>query len=124
MKISRCVVIGLWFLAVMASAAHADTPAYSTTVDSRMTINSDLTAIQDTTVRQKVLKESAIRILGQQSLSFAESISTVEIVEAYTEKADGRRLALDSANMFTRDAATGLNAVYQRDADFPRCSDR
>jgi len=116
MKISRCVVIGLWLLLAIASPVCADTPAYSTAVDSRMTINSDLTAIQDTTVRQRVLKESAIRILGQQSLSFAESISTIEIVEAFTEKADGRRLTLDPANILTRDAATGLNAVYQRDA--------
>jgi transglutaminase-like putative cysteine protease len=116
MKISHRAVIGLWLLLAMASAVYADTPAYSTAVDSRMTINSDLTAIQDTTVRQTVLKESAIRILGQQSLSFAESISTIEIVEAFTEKADGRRLALDPANILTRDAATGLNAVYQRDA--------
>ena len=110
MKISCCAVIGLWLLLAMASPACADTPAYSTAVDSRMTINSDLTAIQDTAVRQTVLKESAIRILGQQSLSFAESISTIEIIEAYTEKADGRRLALDPANIFTRDAATGLGA--------------
>jgi len=81
----------------MASAAYSDTLAYLTAVGSRLTISSDLTAIQDTTVRQTVLNESAIRILGQQSLSFAESISTIEIVEAFTEKADGRRLALDPA---------------------------
>jgi hypothetical protein len=56
MKISRCVVVGLWLL--LAFPVCADTPAYSTAVDSRMTINSDLTATQDTTVRQKVLKES------------------------------------------------------------------
>jgi len=114
MNISR-IVIGLWLVLAMASAAYADTPAYSTAVDSRMTINTDLTAIQETTVRQTVLKESA-SILGQQSLSFAESISKIEIVEAFTQKVDGRRVVLDPANIFTRDAATGLNAVYQRDA--------
>src|SRR5262249_1760220 len=39
-----------------------------------------------------------------------------EVVEAYTEKADGRRIAVDQAHILTRDAATGLNAIYQRDA--------
>jgi transglutaminase-like putative cysteine protease len=38
------------------------------------------------------------------------------VVEAYTEKPDGRRMPVDEAHILTRDAATGLNAVYQRDA--------
>ena len=117
MKIASCLALGLGLLAAAASpAAATDTPAYTTAVDARMIIGADLTATLESTVRQKVLKESAIRMLGQQSLSFAESINSIEIVEAYTQKADGRRLPLDPANILTRDAATGLNAVFQRDA--------
>jgi len=117
MKFASSLALGLGLLAAAASpAAATDTPAYTTAVDTRMTIGADLTATLESTVRQKVLKESAIRVLGQQSLSFAESINSIEIVEAYTQKADGRRLPLDPANILTRDAATGLNAVFERDA--------
>jgi transglutaminase-like putative cysteine protease len=45
-----------------------------------------------------------------------ESLNPLEVIEAYTEKPDGRRIAVDKGNILTRDAATGLNAVYQRDA--------
>ena len=45
-----------------------------------------------------------------------ESLNPLEVIEAYTEKADGRKIAVDHATILTRDAATGLNAVYQRDA--------
>src|SRR5262249_28701791 len=61
-------------------------------------------------------RESAIRTLAQQSLSFVESLNRLEVVEAYTQKADGRKIAVEPGNILTRDAATGLNAVYQRDA--------
>src|SRR5262249_7500319 len=63
LKISLHLLVAVCLLLAMASAAYTDTPAYSTAVGSRLTISSDLTAIQDTTVRQTVLKESAIRIL-------------------------------------------------------------
>lgn len=116
MKVS-VFALGLWLLAALACPASAlDTPAYATTIDVRMTINADLSATIDKTVRQNILKESAIPLLGQQTLSYAESISAVAVVEAYTQKADGSRLTLDPSNMLTRDAATGLRGIYQRDA--------
>jgi transglutaminase-like putative cysteine protease len=116
MKLSR-LALGLWTVAVSALPASAlDTPPYSMGIDVRMAIGGDLTAIIDKTVRQKVLKESAIALLGQQTLTYAESLGRMQIVEAYTEKADGQRLMLDASNILTRDAATGLSGIYQRDA--------
>ena len=116
MTIVRLVVVALCLQMVVAFRAGAsDVPPYSTAVDTRMTIHGDLTAIIENTVKQKVLKESAIRTLGQQTISYSETIANVEIVEAYTEKADGTRLMLEGPNILTRDAATGLNAVYQRE---------
>src|SRR5262249_36731976 len=60
--------------------------------------------------------ESALRAVGQQTISYVEGMQTLDVVEAYTEKADGRRIAVDPASMMTRDEASGLNAVYRRDA--------
>ena len=99
-----------------AADADRNSPAYTASVDSRISVNADLTAVAETTVRYRILRESAIRSLGQQSLSYSESLNPLEVVEAHTEKADGRKLVVDPSHILTRDAATGLNAVYQRDA--------
>jgi hypothetical protein len=93
-----------------------NSPAYTASVDTRLTVRPDLTAVATNTVRYKILRESAIRTLGQQNLSYVESLSALEVIEAYTEKRDGRKIAVDQGHILTRDAATGLNAVYQRDA--------
>jgi transglutaminase-like putative cysteine protease len=100
------------------AATHTDrnSPAFTTTVDMHVTVRPDLTAEIRNTVRYKVLREAAISRLGQQSLPYTESLNPLEVLEAFTEKADGRRIAIDPSLILTRDAATGLNAIYQRDA--------
>jgi transglutaminase-like putative cysteine protease len=100
------------------STAEADrnSPAYTRSVETRVVVQGDLTAVMDSTVRLKVLRESAIRALGQQTLSYVESLGLLEVIEAYTEKPDGTKVPVEDSNILTRDAATGLNAVYQRDA--------
>lgn len=102
--------------AVSTADADRNSPAYSVSIDTRITVRPDLTATIDSTVRYKIARESAIRTLGQQNLSFVESLNPLEVIEAYTEKPDGRRMAVDQGHILTRDAATGLNAIYQRDA--------
>jgi transglutaminase-like putative cysteine protease len=100
------------------SAADADrnSPAYTISVETRIVVRDDLTSVADTTVRLKILRESAIRGLGQRTLSYSETLSPLEVIEAYTEKPDGRKVSVEESSILTRDAATGLNAVYQRDA--------
>jgi len=93
-----------------------NSPAHKLSLDIHMIVRPDLTATVNSTTRFKILRESAIRALGQQSVPFVESLNPLEIVEAYTEKPDGRKLLVEAANILTRDAAAGLNAVYQRDA--------
>ena len=99
------------------SAADVDrnSPPYLTSVESRVTVRPDLTAVTIATVRLKILRDSAIRSLGQRSLTSHESTYPLELIEAFTEKSNGTKVAVDEAQIITRDAATGLNAVYQRD---------
>jgi transglutaminase-like putative cysteine protease len=121
-----CVLVPLIAPAAAQSASTppeapvADTdrnsPPYTMAIEGHAVIRADLTGTTDTTVRFKVLRESAIRTLGQQSLSYVESLNPLEVVEAHTEKADGRQIPVEPGTILTRDAATGLNAVYQRDA--------
>ena len=99
------------------SAVDVDrnSPPYLTSVESRVTVRPDLTAVTIATVRLKILRDSAIRSLGQRSLTSHESTYPLEVIEAFTEKSNGTKVAVDEAQIITRDAATGLNAVYQRD---------
>lgn len=99
-----------------ATDPDRNSPPYTKSVDAHMTVRSDLTATTDSTTRFKILRQSAIQSVSEQSLSYVESINPFEIIEAYTEKPDGKKIPVDAAHILTRDAATGLNAVYERDA--------
>ncbi len=103
--------------APVLSAADVDrnSPPYLSSIESRVTVHPDLTALTETTVRLKILRDSAIHSLGQRSLTSIESTYPLELIEAFTEKSNGTKVAVDEAQIITRDAATGLNAVYQRD---------
>jgi hypothetical protein len=101
---------------VPSADADRNSPAYTRSVDTRVVVQGDLTSVVVSTVRLKILRESAIRALGQQTLSYVESIGPLEVIEAYTEKPDGKKVPVEESSILTRDAATGLNAVYQRDA--------
>ena len=98
-----------------AADVDRNSPPYLTSVESHVTVRPDLTAVTIATVRLKILRDSAIRLLGQRSLTSVESTNPLEVIEAYTEKANGTKVAVDESKIITRDAATGLNAVYQRD---------
>jgi transglutaminase-like putative cysteine protease len=98
------------------SQSDPNTPAYTVSADMHITIWPDLTASIKWTRQFKILRESAIATLGQQTLPYVESLNPIEVVEAYTQKADGRKVMLEQDRILTRDAVTGLNAVYQRDA--------
>jgi hypothetical protein len=99
-----------------APAAKAEPAPYSLAIDSTITLRPDRTAETVSTRRIKILGEGALQSVGQQTLAYIEGMQNLDIVEAYTEKADGRRIAVDPATIITRDEASGLNAVYLRDA--------
>jgi hypothetical protein len=98
------------------AAARVEPAPFSLSYDRTLTLHADRTAESVTTTRIKILGEAALRNMGEQTGSFIEGMQTLDVVEAYTEKADGRRIAVDPAAMITRDEASGLNAVYLRDA--------
>ena len=47
--------------------------------------------------------------------TYIEGMQTLEIVDAFTEKADGRRIPVNPDEIITQDAASGLLATYLRD---------
>jgi hypothetical protein len=88
---------------------------YVAQYQSRITVRTDGTATEISTQRLKIQKRSAIQAVSQQQLSFVEGMETLDTVEAFTEKANGRRVSVDTANIMTRDAASEAPATYLRD---------
>lgn len=120
--IGACILLALPLQAQPGGGGQAaidsdrNSPSHTRILEAHVVLQPDLSFAVTSTVRLKILRESAIRTLGQQSLSYIESLETLDVVEAYTEKPDGRKLPVDPAKILTRDAATGLNAIYLRDA--------
>jgi hypothetical protein len=98
------------------AATRAEPVPYSLAFDRTIALHADRTAASINTTRIKILGEAALRSMGQQTLWYIEGVQTLDVVEAYTEKADGRWVAVDPASIIARDEGSGLNAVYLRDA--------
>jgi hypothetical protein len=93
----------------------SDTPTYTFNSETYITVRPDRTSVQTHHVNIKIAQEAAIRAVGQQSITFVDGMENLEVVEAFTQKADGRRVPVEAGAILTRDAATGLNSVYLRD---------
>jgi hypothetical protein len=100
-------------LAQAPSAGQSqDAASYTTANDTTIRLNADRTAEIVETTRIRVLSIAAVEDVSQQDFQYTEGMETFSIVEAYTEKADGTRLPVDRASIVTRDATSGLTAVF------------
>ncbi len=90
-------------------------PPFTTQLNGHLVVRDNRTATETTTKRIKILSQGVIQSLSQQPVQFVEGMQKLETLEAFTEKADGRHVAVDPANIITRDAASGLQATYASD---------
>ena len=88
---------------------------FAMTYSGRIVVRADRTATEVSTKRFKILAPGAIQPLSQQRVAFIEGMQKLEIIEAYTEKADGRKVPVAPASIITRDASSGGEASFTRD---------
>jgi transglutaminase-like putative cysteine protease len=94
----------LTFACIVAQPAHAEDdeikdPGYSMVRDySSHVLNDDGadTAIYERAV--KVLKETSVKSLKETSISYSTSVEKNEILEAYTQKPDGKKINVPASN--------------------------
>jgi hypothetical protein len=91
------------------------TSPFTVELKGHLVIRENRTATDITTKRTKILSQGAIQSLSQQEVRFVEGMQKLETLEAFTEKVDGRHVPVSSANIITRDAASGLQATYASD---------
>ena len=97
-----------------AQPAMAQAP-FAMTYSGRIVVRADRTATEVSTKRFKILAPGAIQPLSQQRVAFIEGMQKLETIEAYTEKADGRKVPVAPASIITRDASSGGEASFTRD---------
>ena len=86
-------------------------PPFAVEYESHLTVREDRTATEISTQRIKILTSGAAQTLSQRQLQFIEGAQTLEILEAFTEKSDGRRILVDPASIIAGGAASNLPAT-------------
>jgi hypothetical protein len=82
-------------------------------LDTAITVRPDRTWQTVTTQRLTVFTESALDRVGRQSVSYIEGLESLDVITAYTEKANGRRVPVDPATFVRRDAVSGTEVLYR-----------
>jgi hypothetical protein len=90
-----------------------DAASYTVASDTTVRVNADRTAEIVETTRTRVLGVAAVEDIAQQHFHYTEGMEKFDILEAYTEKADGKKVPVDRANIVTRDGASDLKAVFE-----------
>jgi hypothetical protein len=98
-----------------AVPTEAAKTAYAITYEGHVTVAADRSASDVFTKRFKILAPGAIALVSQQQEIYDESLETLDTIEAFTQKADGTKVPVNPANIFTHDAATGLQSTFTRD---------
>ena len=97
-----------------AQPAVRDAAPMEIALDQSITVRADKSADVLTTRRVKVVSEAAEQLAGQYAQTFIEGMETLDIVKAYTVKADGREIPVEPSEIITRDGASG-NLFHLRD---------
>jgi Domain of Unknown Function with PDB structure (DUF3857)/Transglutaminase-like superfamily len=109
------VIFSLAGIGLPAASARADEVPFTQQLESHVTVNADHTATEVFTEQIKILTQGAIGVVSEQQLPFIDGVETLDTVEAYTAKADGRRIPVPAKNILTQDAASDQPGTYYRD---------
>ena len=96
------------------AAAAADEPLRSERMHLTYTVQPDGSYIEQRDTEYKVLDERAIEYAKRESISYSASIQTLDVIEAYTRKADGRRVEVPKSNyqVETNDGRNGGGPAF------------
>jgi hypothetical protein len=105
-------LVSAGFAQTAPAAQSQDAASYTTANDVTVRLHADRTAEIVQTTRIKVLGVAAVDEVAQRTYYYPEGMESFDILEAYTEKVDGRKVPVDRARIVTRDEASGLKAVF------------
>jgi transglutaminase-like putative cysteine protease len=99
--------------AQQTGGAITDGASFTLAIDNTLKVNADKSSEYVETRRYKVLSVAAVRQVSQLSADYVEGKQRFDVLAAFIEKADGTQVQVDPATFITRDAATGLNGMFE-----------
>jgi transglutaminase-like putative cysteine protease len=119
MQFARAAVLALSCTAFFARAAgpEAEMPARNVRLHVDYVINADGSRVETREQAIKALTERGLEYVKQGSVGYSTSVERAEILAAYTQKADGRRIEVPKSNY-------QLDINKGREAGAPAFSDR
>jgi transglutaminase-like putative cysteine protease len=98
-RLFRCALAAFALMAAGAQAADQDDqPVVSKIAHVTYDVEKDGRSVRETTMRLKVQQERGLEMAKTFSFSFSTSIETGEVLEAYTLKQNGRKIAVPAGN--------------------------
>lgn len=105
--------MALWLVAAAAGAFAAETPAYEVVRDhNTITVNIDGSYAETREQTNRVLDKSGISELQERKLYFTYGFETMEILDAYTLKADGRKIMVPPESILTGYGQSSRRGFY------------
>jgi Domain of Unknown Function with PDB structure (DUF3857) len=86
--------------AATTQSVEGDTAATSVVTDVSITVRPDRTSELIESRWITALAEAAIGSISQIELTYVEGMQTLDVLEAYTQKKDGRKIPVEAANIF------------------------
>jgi transglutaminase-like putative cysteine protease len=114
-RIAIVFSLGIGLSSASAQDESGNAAPFAQQYESHLTVGADHTATEVSTEKIKVLTQGGIEAASEQTLTFIDGIETLDTFEAYTAKADGRRIPVPAKNILTQDAAPDQPGTYYRD---------
>lgn len=109
----RALLLGFSMLCSLAAVADYKPNATYVKFHSVVHVHSDGSDEQWLSVQMKVNTQAGVDALGQQSIGFNSTLSTLEVLEAYTLKANGERVDVEPEKIRTQDDVDdGGGSIY------------
>jgi transglutaminase-like putative cysteine protease len=108
-------VLFLAIITIAPTSAQIATPEYQSPItleqyDVTYTINVDGTYTKDEMARIRINTDQAIQSQAQTYLQFSETLQSIEVLEAYTDTADGKRIVVADDKIITQQSPVSTNA--------------
>lgn len=91
-------LLGLWSLAHAGDRVMEDPPVRFDRFHVAYVVNDDLTSTETRSWTMKILRAQALENAKTESISYSSSVQKVEVLQAYTLKADGRQVPVPKDN--------------------------
>jgi transglutaminase-like putative cysteine protease len=112
---SFMLAVFLILITIGLAAAQIATPEYQSPItleqqEVTYTVNADGTYTKDETTRIRINVDQAVQSQAQTYLQFSETLESLEVLEAYTDTAEGERIPVPDDKIITQQSPISTNA--------------